>query len=161
MYIEAIDRRRPSIVSAGLISMSAVFVCALLTLAMPLDATHTIFATLFVPAVLASAWYGGAAAGLMATILSSATMVYFVIEPVHKFRINSAEDVARLCAFLFVGAISSFGVAFERRILLCGPKPLVSHNLHANTSHGECDSPPAPHQTANSQRLQPMSKPPS
>jgi PAS domain S-box-containing protein len=71
---------------------------------------------MFVPAVLASAWYGGMRWGLMATASSSAFMIYFVLEPAHSFKIDANEDVARIFAFLFVGAAISFGVAFQRRI---------------------------------------------
>jgi PAS domain S-box-containing protein len=53
---------------------------------------------------------------LLATAFSSAFLLYFVLEPVHSFSIDAAEDIARICAFVFVGICISFGVAFERRI---------------------------------------------
>jgi PAS domain S-box-containing protein len=111
-----LDRHLPTIISPPVIAVTAVMTCAVLTVATPLHTSHTIFATLFIPAVLASAWYGGARWGLVSTLLSSAFLVYFLVEPTHSFKIYTAEDTARLCAFVFVGICISFGVAFERRI---------------------------------------------
>ncbi len=116
MYSKVLDYRQPSILSSGVTAVCAVLVCALFTFATPLHATHTIFATLFIPAVLASAWYGGTRWGLIATGLSSTFMLYFVLEPVHSLKIDTAEDAARIVAFVFVGICISFGIAFERRI---------------------------------------------
>lgn len=116
MSIRQIETQERSFLSPAVLALSAVIVCALLTLATPLHATHTIFATLFVPAVLASAWYGGMRWGILATVFSSAFMIYFVLEPVHSFRINETEDLARLAAFIFVGSSISFGVALQRRM---------------------------------------------
>src|SRR5262249_26354659 len=50
------------------------------------------------------------------TAFSSTFLLYFVLEPVHSFKIDAAEDIARICAFVFVGICISFGVAFERHI---------------------------------------------
>jgi PAS domain S-box-containing protein len=110
------EQHQPSVISSSIIAIGAVAACGLLTFVTPLHATHTIFATLFVPAVLASAWYGGARWGLLATAFSSALLIYFVIEPLHSFTINAAEDTARISAFVFVGICVSFGAAFERRV---------------------------------------------
>jgi PAS domain S-box-containing protein len=54
--------------------------------------------------------------GLAATALSSAFMIYFVLEPVQSFAINATEDFARICTFFIVGVCISFGIAFQRRI---------------------------------------------
>jgi PAS domain S-box-containing protein len=105
-----------SLLSSAFLAISAVLACSLLTMVTPLHATHSIFATAFIPAVLASAWYGGVAFGLIATLLSSAFMIYFVLEPAHSFAINATEDFARICAFVVVGVCISLGVTIQRRI---------------------------------------------
>jgi PAS domain S-box-containing protein len=105
-----------SLASSALLAVTAVLACSLLTSVTPLHSTHSIFATAFIPAVLASAWYGGAAFGLIATALSSAFMMYFVMPPIHSFAINATEDFARICAFIVVGICISLGITMQRRI---------------------------------------------
>src|SRR5215471_4536541 len=105
-----------SLASSALLAVTAVLACSLLTSVTPLHATHSIFATAFIPAVLASAWYGGALFGLVATALSSAFMIYFVLAPIHSFAIHATEDFARICAFVVVGICISLGVTIQRRI---------------------------------------------
>jgi PAS domain S-box-containing protein len=105
-----------SLASSVLLAVTAVLACSLLTSVTPLHATHSIFATAFIPAVLASAWYGGAVFGLIATALSSAFMIYFVLGPIHSFAINATEDFARVRAFVVVGICISLGVTLQRRI---------------------------------------------
>ena len=108
--------QKRSFISSAVLALSAVLGCSLLTLLPPFHAAQTIFATAFIPAVLVSAWYGGIGLGLLATALSSAFMVYFVLEPVHSFAIKASEDLARIVAFAVVGVSVSFVVAFQRRI---------------------------------------------
>ena len=108
--------QKRSFISSAVLALSAVLGCSLLTLLPPFHAAQTIFATAFIPAVLVSAWYGGIGLGLLATALSSAFMVYFVLEPVHSFAIRASEDLARIVAFAVVGVSVSFVVAFQRRI---------------------------------------------
>jgi C4-dicarboxylate-specific signal transduction histidine kinase len=45
----------------------------------------------FFAAVLAGAWYGGPAAGWLATILSSLAVIYFFIPPFHSFHVHPEE----------------------------------------------------------------------
>jgi PAS domain S-box-containing protein len=105
-----------SLVSSALLAVTAVLACSLLTSVTPLHATHSIFATAFIPAVLASAWYGGIVFGLIATVLSSAFMMYFVLEPIHSFAFHATEDLARIGAFVVVGICISVGITIQRRI---------------------------------------------
>jgi PAS domain-containing protein len=116
MSLQRIEIQEQSFISSAVMALSAVIVCALLTVVTPLHANHSIFATLFIPAVLASAWYGGRTWGLIATAFSTAFLIYLALEPVHSFKIDAAEDIARTVAFVFVGTCISLGVAFQRRI---------------------------------------------
>src|SRR5207247_7724461 len=66
-----------------------------------------------IPAVLVSAWYGGRAPGIAATV-SSALLMYFVSKPDHP--LGMADDLSRILAFIIVGACLSFIVSFHRHI---------------------------------------------
>src|SRR5688572_9907675 len=46
----------------------------------------------FFAAVIVSAWRGGLAPGLVATALSALAAAYFLVEPVHSFRIETPAD---------------------------------------------------------------------
>jgi PAS domain S-box-containing protein len=63
---------------------------------------------LFLLAVMVSAWYGGGRAGLLATVLSTLAINYFLIEPFYSLHILNLETVVRLSTFLIAaGLISS------------------------------------------------------
>ena len=67
-------------------------------------------ASLFLCAVLASAWFGGSGPGWLATALSTLAFYFFFLTPVHSFAAK-AEDIPRLAIFmiaaLFVGSLSA------------------------------------------------------
>lgn len=58
---------------------------------------------LFAPAVVISAWYGGAESGLAATGLSCLCAAYFLLEPAHSLLVDAPTDVVRLGLFAGVG----------------------------------------------------------
>jgi len=61
------------------------------------------FLFLFFGAVMASAWFGGMAAGLLAVLLSTALVEYFFVPPFYSFAINATAEsyfvAFVLCAF--------------------------------------------------------------
>ena len=66
--------------------------------------------SLFLCAVMFSAWFGGARPGLVAIALSALALAYYFLEPVHSFAVESAE-LPRLFLYvlsaLFVGTLSA------------------------------------------------------
>ncbi len=89
------------------------------------------FLFLFFGAVMASAWFGGKAAGLLAVVLSTALVEYFFVPPFYSFAINATAEsyfvAFVLCAFVASWVSSSskksaeaLGVArdeLEQRVL--------------------------------------------
>lgn len=60
---------------------------------------------LFLLAVVAAAALGGAASGIVASVLSFLSLNYFFTQPRHTFRVASSEDVVALTVFLLVAMI--------------------------------------------------------
>jgi K+-sensing histidine kinase KdpD len=71
------------------------------------------FLFLFFAAVMASAWFGGAAFGLFAVLLSTLAVDYFFVPPFHSFLIN-ATDTAYFIAFVVSAAVASWVSASKR-----------------------------------------------
>src|ERR1700757_4080193 len=65
------------------------------------------FLFLFFGAVMASAWFGGAAAGLFAVLLSTMLVEYFFVPPVHSFSISATAD-AYFAAFILCALAASW-----------------------------------------------------
>jgi PAS domain S-box-containing protein len=107
--------RDNSLAFAGL-AIATVLLCFMLTLVTPVHPTHNIYPIIFIPAILAAAWYGEAEWGLLSTVLFSSFMIYFVLEPVHSFTVTTVEDFERLAAFIVIGACISWGASLQRRI---------------------------------------------
>jgi K+-sensing histidine kinase KdpD len=72
------------------------------------------FLFLFFAAVMASAWFGGAAPGIFAVFLSTLAVDYFFVPPFHSFAIN-ATDTAYFVAFI-ICALAASWVSSSRRI---------------------------------------------
>lgn len=60
---------------------------------------------MFVPAVLLSAWFGGAAPAIVATLTCTLATDYVWLPPVHSLRIADPEDALDLFVFVLVGAL--------------------------------------------------------
>jgi K+-sensing histidine kinase KdpD len=71
------------------------------------------FLFLFFAAVMASAWFGGAAPGLFAVLLSTLAVDYFFVPPFHSFVIN-ATDSAYFIAFIICTAVASWVSSSKR-----------------------------------------------
>jgi len=65
------------------------------------------FLFLFFGAVMASAWFGGAAAGLFAVLLSTMLVEYFFVPPVHSFSISATAE-AYFAAFILCALAASW-----------------------------------------------------
>ena len=71
------------------------------------------FLYLFFPAVMASAWLGGRAAGLFAVFLSTLAVAYFFVPPFYSFSIN-ATDIAYFAAFIVCALVASWVSASKK-----------------------------------------------
>jgi PAS domain S-box-containing protein len=70
----------------------------------------------FHAAVIAAAWLGGLAPGLVVTFLCAAVAVSYWIPPIHSFRIDAGGDLVSTGVFLFIGVTVSFlSEALQRR----------------------------------------------
>src|SRR5713226_965116 len=91
--------------------IAVVSVGAVLTLSQ-LPAVHLQDApvSLFLCAVILTAWFGGIGPGLLATVLSAVAFNYYFLPPIHSLTLKTAE-IPRLVIFtvsaLFVGALSA------------------------------------------------------
>src|SRR6266446_2704296 len=66
--------------------------------------------SLFLCAVILSAWFGGVGPGLLATVLSALAFYYYFLPPIHSLDAKP-EEIPRLVVFmlsaLFVGSLSA------------------------------------------------------
>jgi K+-sensing histidine kinase KdpD len=69
---------------------------------------------LFFAAVMTSAWFGGAALGLFAVLLSTLAVDYFFVPPFHSFAINTT-DAAYFVAFIICSVVASWVSASKKR----------------------------------------------
>jgi C4-dicarboxylate-specific signal transduction histidine kinase len=72
------------------------------------------FLYLFFPAVMASAWIGGRAAGLFAVFLSTVGVAYFFVPPFYSFSIN-ATDTTYFGAFIVCALVASWVSASKKK----------------------------------------------
>jgi signal transduction histidine kinase len=67
------------------------------------------------PWILIGAWYGGLGAGLLSTALNSIGAAYFLLPPVHSFRIAEPDDRLHLATLALVGVLISYLCESRRR----------------------------------------------
>jgi K+-sensing histidine kinase KdpD len=72
------------------------------------------FLFLFFAAVMASAWFGGTAAGLFAVVVSTLLVDYFFLPPYHTFSIQPT-DVAYFAAFIVCSLAASWVSVSKRK----------------------------------------------
>jgi PAS domain S-box-containing protein len=103
-----------AIAVAVLATVAATLVRLALT---PLIGNYAVVFTMFFPAVLVSAWYGGFLSGAICILLSTISAAYFFTYPPDSFWIPNLDDQISLLIFVIVG----FGIAFlsqsQRRAL--------------------------------------------
>jgi C4-dicarboxylate-specific signal transduction histidine kinase len=103
---------RPPLLRYGIAIASVAAALALASL-LPYRADPSHF-TLFFAAVMASAWYGGLGAGLLATILSAFSIDYFFIGPIHTIALDW-QAFLRLGVFLVVALVTSYLTTARKR----------------------------------------------
>jgi PAS domain S-box-containing protein len=100
--------RHPVIFSYG-VAVSSVVAALLLTLWLDVN-LHAAPVSIFICAVMFSAWFGGYGPGLLATVLCVLAFDYYFVPPTHSFGVDVAEIpravVFTLAAF-FVGLLSA------------------------------------------------------
>jgi signal transduction histidine kinase len=67
------------------------------------------------PWILIGAWYGGLGVGLLSTALNSVLAAYFLLPPIHSFRIAEPDDRLHLATFALVGVLISYLCESRRR----------------------------------------------
>src|SRR5215475_1624880 len=82
------------------VSVLATLAATILRLSLtPLIGHYSLPVTLFFPAVLVSAWYGGLLAGILCVLLSTTAAGYFFTFPSHSFSILDPVDRITLIIF--------------------------------------------------------------
>jgi two-component system cell cycle sensor histidine kinase/response regulator CckA len=76
-----------------------------------LNSSHLVFTV----AVMVTAAYGGFWPGIFAVVLSIGAALFFVIEPVHSFRVADPFDLIPVVLFGFVGFAITWSVTLMRR----------------------------------------------
>src|SRR5689334_18261827 len=72
--------------------------------------------SLFYPVVIACAWFGGLASGIVATLLSTALMWWFLIAPENeRLRVGAGDDVVLALVFVATGILISIASHRYRR----------------------------------------------
>ncbi|MHC5672164.1 DUF4118 domain-containing protein, partial [Nostoc sp.] len=91
------------------------YVIALLSVALALWATLRLNpylsatpAALFFAAVMVSAWYGGLAPGLVATVLSTLAINYFLFKPLYSLNITNLNILVSLFVFILTAGLISW-----------------------------------------------------
>jgi signal transduction histidine kinase len=67
------------------------------------------------PWIMIGAWYGGLGVGLLSTALNSILAAYFLLPPIHSFRIAEPDDRLHLATFALVGVLISYLCESRRR----------------------------------------------
>jgi PAS domain S-box-containing protein len=76
---------------------------------------YTFRTPLFLPAILLSTWFGGTGPGLLAVLLSTLSINFFILEPRFAFAF-SFRDFVHLAVFLFSALLISSWSAARRRV---------------------------------------------
>ena len=88
-------------------------VAAATTISFPLR-TYLYVTPLFFAAVVASCWYAGTRAGVLAAIVSTVVIHFLMHLPRHSFP-SGIQDLLRLFEFVFVATVAIFLVAARKR----------------------------------------------
>jgi K+-sensing histidine kinase KdpD len=108
------DHNVPSTTSAVLrYGLSIILVAISLSVSL-LFQGYTFRTPLFFPAVILSTWFGGTGPGLLAVVLATLSINYFILEPRFAFSF-SFHDIVHLAVFLFSALLISSWSAARRR----------------------------------------------
>jgi len=112
----AISNSRARLASGGIFGyVLSVSLVALSTGVTLLLQDYTFRTPLFLPAILLSTWFGGTGPGLLAVLLSTLSINFFILEPRFAFSF-SFRDVVHLAVFLFTALLISSWSAGRRRV---------------------------------------------
>src|SRR2546429_4749985 len=111
----AISNPRARLASGGMFGyILSVSLVALSTGVTLLLQDYTFRTPLFLPAILLSTWFGGTGPGLLAVLLSTLSINFFILDPKFAFAFSS-RDLLHLVVFLFTAlVISSWSAARNR-----------------------------------------------
>src|SRR5207245_6682393 len=102
-------------VSGGLYGYAlSVLLVALSTSLTLLLRDYTFRTPLFLPAILLSTWFGGTGPGLLAVLLSTLSINFFILEPRFSF-LFGFRDLLHLAVFLFCALFISSCISPRRR----------------------------------------------
>ena len=111
----AMPKRSARPVSGGISGYAlSILLVALSTAATLLLRDYTFRTPLFLPAILLSTWFGGTGPGLLAVLLSTFSINFFILEPRFTFAFTF-RDVVHLAVFLFTALLISSWSAGRRR----------------------------------------------
>jgi K+-sensing histidine kinase KdpD len=104
----------PAVLRCG---VTLVSVASAVILASVLDHywQSTPYVSLFLCAIMCSAWFGGLGQGLLAITLSGLAFDYFFLPPVHSFAVNLTE-LPRLIVFAVAALLIGFIAASQRSV---------------------------------------------
>jgi two-component sensor histidine kinase len=108
---------RPGSFEAYGFAVACVLAATLLRLLIDFVAPNSIFFATFVPALLAAALVGGAAAGMVATVLGGFVAWWIFFEPRFVWVFSAKEHFVSVCLYLFAGALIVW-TANQYRIVL-------------------------------------------
>jgi PAS domain S-box-containing protein len=99
-------------------AVTLVSVASAVILALVLDHywQSTPYVSLFLCAIMCSAWFGGLRQGLLAITLSTLAFTYFFLPPIHSFAVNASE-LPRLIVFVVAALLVGFIAASQRRAM--------------------------------------------
>src|SRR2546430_10448165 len=103
----AISNPRARLASGGIFGyILSVSLVALSTGVTLLLQDYTFRTPLFLPAILLSSWFGGTGPGLLAVLLSTLSINFFILDPRFAFSF-SFRDAVHLAAFFFTALFLS------------------------------------------------------
>src|SRR5436190_12103897 len=112
----AISNPRARLASGGIFGYALSVLLVALSMGLTLLLRdYTFRRPLFLPAILLSTWFGGTGPGLLAVLLSTLSINFFILEPRFAFSF-SFRDAVHLAVFLFTALLISSWSAGRRRV---------------------------------------------
>jgi len=97
------------------------------------------FLPLFLVAVLFSAWFYGFGGGVLATVLSTVTLLYFFLPPILAFALSGASVLVQILSFIVISLLITWVTASWRgsRGLLAATLTSIGDAVIATDRHGD------------------------
>src|SRR6266480_2510808 len=112
----AISNPRARLASGGIFGYALSVLLVALSMGLTLLLQDYTFRTpLFLPAILLSTWFGGTGPGLLAVLLSTLSINFFILEPRFAFSFTF-RDAVHLAVFLFSALLISSWSSARRRV---------------------------------------------